>query len=239
MRLRLLSVGVLAVWLLPAAAFAHPFVPDAVPVDSAATLTLDMAHGCVAAEQDHASQAGEPTREVGVRFPDAISVRMVVDDGGFTVVDAKRDGAFDDWTLLAPDGVDIAAPVFTFAVVVDASASDTLWLQVYQRCDTGKHQWVATPDAPDGEPGVRVRLAAADPAAPAVGAPERQEPVGPPVDDNDTVGDDAVEDDDADAPAIDFIGIDIPQTSEAWLWYVVIAGVIGVLLAKRSRNQKR
>ncbi|MEX2533552.1 MAG: hypothetical protein WD360_06270 [Nitriliruptoraceae bacterium] len=235
MRMRLFILGVLGLWLLvPAVALAHPFVTEPVPVQSAATLTLDLAHGCVADGGAHSGGDGEPTRQIAVRFPSSMSVRTVSDAGGFTVEAAQSTGMYDEWTLRAADGVDVPAPVIAFAVVVDAKPTDAVWLQVFQGCDTAEHRWIATPDAPDGEPGVQVRLSAADPTAPPDTAPQRDLPS-----DNTTTGQDEPVDEESDEPIIDFIGIDVPQSNEAWLWYVLIAGVVGVLLAKRSRKQGR
>jgi len=236
MQLRHVGVAVFGLWmLLPTAAFAHPFVLGDVPVQSAATLSVDMAHGCAAPDAAHAAGDGEVTREVAVRFDPAVSVRTVVDADGMTVVSAIRTDTYDEWTFVAPEGLAVPAPVITFSVVVDAAPTDTLWLQVFQGCDTIEHRWVATPDAPSGEPGVRVSLTAADPAAPSNGAPPRTVPPGASVDSQDGQTDDS---DEAD-PLNDFLEIDLPQTTEAWLWYVVIAGVAGVLLAKRARNRGR
>jgi hypothetical protein len=227
-----IGVTVFAVWLLwPAAAFAHPFVPGEVPVDSAAVLTVDLAHGCVAPLGSHQTAAGEATREVAVRFPPEIDVRTVVDSDGFVTATPSRTDSFDEWTFTAPDGVDVDAPVLSFAVVVTASPQDTLWLQVLQICDTYTHRWVATPDEPAGEPGVSVRLTDADAAAPAAGAPPRDGEQPPTADASE-------EGEDSDDPLIDFIGVDIPQTADAWVWYVLIAAVVGVLLAKRSSRTK-
>lgn len=230
MRLRLFISGVFGLWLLvPAVALAHPFVAETVPVQSAATLTLNLSHGCVADDGSHSDGDGEPTREIAVRFPDEVSVRTVADADGFTVEPPKVTDTYDEWTLRASDGVDVPAPVIVFAVVIDAAPTDTVWLQVFQGCDTVEHRWIATPNAPGGEAGVEVQLTAADPTAPADTAPERDAPG----------DDDAAVDAEGDEALIDFIGADIPQSEEAWLWYVLIAGVAGVLLAKRSRKQGR
>jgi len=227
MRLRLFLSGVLGLWLLvPAAALAHPFVAETVPVQSAASLTLNLAHGCVAAGGTHSDGDGEPTREIAVRFPLSVSVRTVSDAAGFTVEPPQATDTYDEWTLRAQDGVDVPAPVIVFAVVIDAEPSDAVWLQVFQGCDTVEHRWIATPDAPSGEPGVQVGLSEADPTAPADTAPQRDLP-----------GDDGAVEDETDEPLIDFIGIDVPQSNEAWLWYELVAAVVGVLLAKRSRKQ--
>lgn len=249
MRRTVVSVIALSVWfVLPASAFAHPFVPGTVPVDSAAVLTLDMAHGCVADGASHDGPEQEATRDVSVRFPPEIDVRTVVDDSGFTVGVPEKSDLYDEWTFVAPDGVDVSAPTFAFAVVVNAEATDTLWLQVYQGCDTHVHRWIATPDAPGGEPGVRVRLAVADLAAPAAGAPPRdifvdetvEEEPAEVTDDADTNGDVEGDTDDTNGrDDIDFIGVDIPQTADAWVWYVLIGGVVGVLLAKRVGGRSR
>lgn len=231
MRLRFVIPSILGLWLLvPAAALAHPFVSEPVSVQSAATLTLNLAHGCVG-EGEHRDGTGEPTREIGVRFPAMVSVRTVTESAGFIVEPPQQTDGYDEWTLRAPEGVDLPAPVITFAVVIDAQPVDTVWLQVFQGCDTAEHRWIATPDAPGGEPGVLVQLIGEDPTAPKDSAPLRDVF----ATDDEAVNGDAP--DDADAPEIDFIGIDIPQSQEAWLWYVLIAGVIGVLLAKRSRKQ--
>lgn len=234
MRLRLFILGLLGLWLLvPAVALAHPFVVETVPVQSAATLTLDLAHGCVADGGAHSGADGEPTREIAVRFPSSVSVRTVSDAAGFTVEAPQSAGMYDEWTLRAADGVDVPAPVIAFAVVIDAEPPDAVWLQVFQGCDTGEHRWIATPDAPGDEPGVQVRLSAADLTAPPDTAPQRD------AAGDATATDDEAVDEDTEEQTIDFIGIDIPQSNEAWLWYVLVAGVVGVLLAKRSRQQGR
>lgn len=232
MRLRLFFTAMTGLWLVvPATALAHPFVSESVPVQSAATLTLDLAHGCVSDGRAHSDRAGEPTRVIGVRFPEAISVRTVTDSAGFVVEAPQRTDTYDTWTLRAPDGVDISAPVIAFAVVIDADVTDPVWLQVFQDCDTASHQWLATPEQQGVEPGVQVPLITADALAPPATAPpdmrEKMQSTG------DETGDGNAE------PLIDFIGVEIPQSNEAWLWYVLFASVFGVLLAKRSRKQGR
>lgn len=236
-------IGMLLV--LPTAAWAHPFVRGEVPVDSAATLTLDLAHGCTPADGTHGDGDEEATREIGVRFPPEVDVRTVVEADGFTVEAPVQTDGYDEWTLVADADTDVLAPVVMFAVVVNADPTDTLWLAVYQGCTSTAHRWVATPENPDGEPGVSVRLAAADPAAPAAGAPERDvfaDDAATGANGTNGATDEATGDDGSNEDAeIDFIGVDLPQTTDAWIWYVLGAGVLGVLLAKRAGggNQKR
>lgn len=152
-----------------APALAHPFVAGGgrVPIQSLATITLDLAHGC-----------GVETAGVG---PDTDGVALEV-PAWLRVVDVPEP---DGWRVMMEDATDLQleagvtgvivweatsgaepAPRFALDVVVDGEAGETRYLRVSQRCGDTVERWVGTPEEPAAQPAVRLRLGPADPASP-------------------------------------------------------------------------
>jgi len=147
---------------LPAAA--HPFLRGGgeVPVDSLATVTLDLAHGC----GTEAAGAGQDTLEVALEVPDWLRVVTVADHPGYDhdlEVDQGR-VAVVTWTAeAAPE----PAPAFDLDVVASGTPGETRHLAVFQGCADAAYRWIGTPDEPADDPAINVRLVAADPDRPA------------------------------------------------------------------------
>jgi hypothetical protein len=171
-----------ALLLLPTAASAHPFLTDGgrVPVQSLATITLDLAHGC----GDEQSGGGRDTDEVALEAPDWLRVVDVPQPDGWRVT-TEQGAAAGTLTIVwsATTGAE-PAPRFTLDVVVDGEEGETRFLRVSQRCGDRIERWVGTPDAPAEQPGIRLRLTAADPSSPpplTVTPPPAPEPVPTPA----------------------------------------------------------
>jgi hypothetical protein len=168
----LVALGV----LLPAPALAHPFIRggDRVPVQSLATIELDLAHGC----GEEGAGAGARTDEVALEAPDWLWIAEVPEVDGW---DVGIEGPDADGTIVvvwsATTGA-VPAPRFLLSVVVDGSAGETRHLRVSQRCGDRVERWVGTPEEPAEQPAVRLGLAAPDPSAP---PPERPAPTSPPT----------------------------------------------------------
>ena len=147
---------------LPAAA--HPFLRGGgeVPVDSLATVTLDLAHGC----GTEASGAGQDTLEVALEVPDWLRVVTVADHPGYVhdlEIDQGRITVVTWTAAAAPE----PAPAFDLDAVASGSPGETRHLAVFQGCADGAHRWIGTPDAPADDPAINVRLVEADPDRPA------------------------------------------------------------------------
>jgi hypothetical protein len=171
-----------ALLLLPTAASAHPFLTDGgrVPVQSLATITLDLAHGC----GDEQSGAGLDTDEVALEAPDWLRVVDIPQPDGWRVT-TEQGAAAGTLTIVwsATTGAE-PAPRFTLDVVVDGQEGETRFLRVSQRCGDRIERWIGTPDAPAEQPGIRLRLTAADPNSPpplTVTPPPAPEPVPTPA----------------------------------------------------------
>jgi len=165
-----------ALVLLPTAAAAHPFITDGgrVPVRSLATITLDLAHGC----GDEQSGAGRDTDEVALEAPAWLRIVDVPEPDGWTVtVEGESHEPTRTIVWSATTGAE-PAPRFALDVVVDGEDGQTRHLRVSQRCGDRIERWVGTPDAPAEQPGVRIRLTAADPSSP---PPPEPVPTAPPV----------------------------------------------------------
>jgi uncharacterized protein YcnI len=146
---------------LPAAA--HPFVRGGeAPVDSAATITLAMGHGCGTED----SGGGDPTIEVALEVPDQMRVVDVADDPEYTATyEVGHDGRVEvvTWTATG-DGE--PAPDLEFDAVFTGEVGDEVHLRVFQGCEGFSYRWIGTPDDPADDPAVRVTLVEADAAAP-------------------------------------------------------------------------
>lgn len=153
-----------ATLLVVAPASAHPFLRGGgeVPVDSLATVTLELAHGC-GSEVDG---TGEDTLEVALEVPSWLRVVTVAEHPTYRhaveVVDGRD--AVVTWTA---HGTAEPAPAFELDVVATGTAGETRHLAVFQACEDGAHRWIGTPEAPADDPAINVRLTAADPARPA------------------------------------------------------------------------
>jgi hypothetical protein len=156
--------------LLAAPALAHPFVVGGgrVPVQSLATITLDLAHGCGV----EGAGTGPDTDEVALEVPAWLRIVDVPEPDGWrvTIEDATdvRPGAVV-WTATTATE---PAPRFPLDVVVDGEAGETRHLRVSQRCGGLVERWIGTPDAPAAQPAVRLRLEPPDPERPAPPLPE-------------------------------------------------------------------
>ena len=161
--------------LLATPALAHPFVVGGgrVPVQSLATIQLDLAHGCGV----ESAGAGPDTDEVALEVPDWLRIVDVPEPDGWRVsiedaTDAQLDAGVTGVVVWAADGGAEPAPRFALDVVVDGEAGETRFLRVSQRCGDAVERWVGTPDAPAEQPAVRLRLEPADPASPPPPLPE-------------------------------------------------------------------
>ncbi|MFA9431643.1 hypothetical protein [Egicoccus sp. AB-alg2] len=152
-----------ATLLLAAPASAHPFVRGGeVPVDSLATITLAMAHGC----GGDGGGEEEPTLEVALEVPEWLRVVEVADTEGYTAeVETAADGTVDAvvWTA---DGEGELAPDLDLDVVASGEEGDERYLAVFQGCENASYRWVGTPDEPAEDPAIGVTLTAADPDSP-------------------------------------------------------------------------
>lgn len=204
--------------VLPAAA--HPFIAGGgeVPVDSLATVSLNVAHGCAS----ETAGEGDPTTEVALEVPEWMWVADVPEPDGWEVSFQTDPEGFA--TVVIWDALDAVepAPVFDLDVVVEGDPGEERFLSVFQACDDFQYRWIGTPDEPADDPAIRVRLVDADPDAP---APERtpivtpeeevveEEPMGEaPADDDATTTDapaeDAADDGEVDAPEVEEAPVD-------------------------------
>jgi len=158
------------VLLLTSPALAHPFVVGGgrVPVQSLATIELDLAHGCGV----EGAGAGPDTDEVALEAPDWLRIVDVPEPDGWSVtIEDATDAQLGAVVWTATTATE-PAPRFALDVVVDGEAGETRYLRVSQRCEELVERWVGTPDAPAEQPAVRLRLEAADPQRPAPPLPE-------------------------------------------------------------------
>ena len=164
-------VGLLLVTALPAVA--HPFVRGGgeVPVDSLASITLDLAHGCGTED----AGVGADTLEVALEVPEWLRIVEVADHPGYDHDLEVEDGRVLAVTWLAAGGAE-PAPTLDLDVVASGSAGETRYLAVFQGCAEQSYRWIGTPDAPADDPAIRVQLVEADPDRPA--PPEDPDPVG-------------------------------------------------------------
>lgn len=164
--------ALLLVLLVAGPAAAHPFVRGEVPVDSLATMTLAMAHGC---ESETAGE-GAATTDVSLQVPDWLRVVDVPAESPWTVErEMGEDGTLEVVTWHAEDP-EQPAPAFALDVVISGTPGEDRFLRVFQACDDFVYRWIGTPDEPADDPAVRVMLAAADPDAPPPPEPEPAPP---------------------------------------------------------------
>jgi uncharacterized protein YcnI len=158
------TIGALVVTVLVALpAAAHPFVRGGeAPVDSVATLTLAMAHGCGTED----SGGGDPTTEIALEVPDQMRVVDVAEDPEYTATyEVGDDGRIEVITWTA-SGDGEPAPDLEFDAVLTGEVGDDVYLRVFQGCEGFAYRWIGTPDDPADDPAVRVTLVEADAAAP-------------------------------------------------------------------------
>lgn len=159
-----LATVLVAVLVMAVPAAAHPFFRGGeAPVDSLATLTLDLAHGCAS----ETAGEGDPTDEVALEVPGWMRVVAVDEPEGWTVDVEVDDEGFAAVVVWEDAGGAEPAPAFDLDVVVDGEPGEERFVSVFQACDDVQYRWIGTPDAPADDPAVRLRLIDADPDAPA------------------------------------------------------------------------
>ena len=170
-----LALALTLALLLATPALAHPFVVGGgrVPVQSLASIQLDLAHGCGVER----AGAGPDTDEVALEVPDWLRIVDVPEPDGWRVsiedaTDTQLDAGVTGVVVWAADGGAEPAPRFALDVVVDGEAGETRFLRVSQRCGDAVERWVGTPDEPAEQPAVRLRLEPVDPASPPPPLPE-------------------------------------------------------------------
>jgi len=160
--LTLMVLTLMMLIVLPATA--HPFVRGAgeVPIDSAVTITLDLAHGC----GSEAEEIGQDTREVALEVPPWLRVLEVAGHPAYQHDLERAEGRIEvvAWSLA---GTAEPAPVFELDVVATGTVGQTRYLAVFQGCEDRSHRWIGTPVAPADDPAIAVRLTAPDPDRPA------------------------------------------------------------------------
>ncbi len=168
--------GVLAIAgavLVVGPASAHPFIRGGeLPVDSLATMTLAMAHGC----DSETSGEGDPTTDVSMEVPEWLRVVEVAEEVGWDLeFEEDADGVVEVVTWTA-DGAEEPAPEFELDVVATGEVGAERYLRVFQACDEFVYRWVGTPDEPADDPAIRITLTEADPDSPPPPEPETAEP---------------------------------------------------------------
>jgi uncharacterized protein YcnI len=244
------ALAVTGALALAAPAAAHPFVRGGeLPVDSLATMTLAMAHGC----GSEASGEGDPTTDVSMEIPDWLRVVEVADLDGWAVEFEEDDDGVPEVVTWTAEGAEEPAPDFDLDVVASGEVGDERYLRVFQACDEFVYRWVGTPDEPADDPAIRVTLTEPDPDAPPPPEPEPEPADEPePVDEPEATEEpDATDEpDEDDGPAGDAEADSDPEPLAAdrddgglpgWLvpvTVVVLLGALGALLfARRSRSE--
>jgi uncharacterized protein YcnI len=250
-RAGVLAVAIAGALLVAGPATAHPFVRGGeLPVDSLATMTIAMAHGC----GTEASAEGDPTTDVSLEVPDWLRVVEVPDEDGWAIdLEEGDDGRLQVVTWIA-DGAEEPAPDFDLEVVATGEVGEERFLSVFQACDEFVYRWVGTPDAPADDPAIRVTLSEPDPSSPPPPEPEpapedeagdeaEDEPAPDPESDPATTPDtEEPPEDPTDEPATEPLAAD-GQDSGLPGWFlpvtiVVLLGAIGaVLVGRRGRDQ--
>lgn len=256
---RAAALAAVATLLVAAPASAHPFFRGGeAPVDSLATLTLDLAHGC----DDEAAGGGDPTTDVAMEVPDWMRIVEVAETDGWLVeLETDGEGRVEvvSWT---DDGGAEPAPTFDLDVVVSGEPGEERFVRLFQACDGAEYRWIGTPEEPADDPAVRLRLVEADPDNPAPPAPDPEpEPgieeedatteddatAGTATDGQDDVTEEEASEDEAaeeDAPVDEVDGDPLAADAEesgglAWLWIVVaILAAVGLVAGLvRARRQ--
>ena len=162
------ALVLLAVLVGVAPAWAHPFVRGGeLPVDSLATLTLAMAHGC----GSEVAGEGAVTTEVAVEVPDWLRIVEVPEPEGWQVA---LEGPADDVEVVVftDAGAGQPAPDLDLEVVATGTPGEVAYLRVSQACGDDGYRWIGTPDDPAEHPAVRVTFADPDPQSPPPPQPE-------------------------------------------------------------------
>lgn len=169
-RATVLALG--ATLLVAGPASAHPsFRGGEAPVDSLATLTLAMAHGC----DSEATGEGAPTTDVSVEVPEWMRIVEVPDQDGWELDLEEADDGRTEVVTWTADGGEEPAPEFDLDVVVEGEVGDERYVSVFQACDDVVYRWVGTPDEPADDPAVRLSLIEADPDSPPPPEPDPEE----------------------------------------------------------------
>ncbi len=170
LRTTTLTAVLAAMLLLATPALAHPFVVGGgrVPVQSLATIELDLAHGCGV----ESAGAGPDTDEVALEVPEWLRIVDVPEPDGWRVTIEDATDAQLGAVVWSATTATEPAPRFPLDVVVDGEPGETRHLRVSQRCGEVVERWIGTPDEPAEQPAVRLRLEAADPDRPAPPLPE-------------------------------------------------------------------
>lgn len=157
----LVLVSLLVLPAPPAAA--HPYVVGGgrMPVQSLASIELDLAHGC----GDEQIGAGRDTDEVMLEAPNWLRVIDVPGPEGWEVSVESLDDGRRVVTWTATTGA-LPAPRFRLDVVADGDAGETRFLRVSQRCGEIVERWIGTADEPAALPAVRVLLTEQDLSSP-------------------------------------------------------------------------
>lgn len=159
----IVSMTTLIVVLVAGPASAHPFFRGGeAPIESLASLTLAMGHGCAS----ETAGAGEPTTEVSLEVPDWMRIVDVDRPIGWSVALEEADGRVEVVTWTA-DIAEEPAPEFDLEVVVSGEVGDERYVRVFQACGDLVERWIGTPDEPADDPAIRLTLVAADPDSPA------------------------------------------------------------------------
>jgi len=200
-----------------------------VPVQSLATIELDLAHGCGVER----AGTGPDTDEVALAVPAWLRIVDAPRPDGWIVTfegstgERQAPGEQPDAVVWTATTGAVPAPRFSLDVVVDGEAGETRYLRVNQRCGDLVERWIGTPDVPAEQPAIRLRLEPADPARP---APPASEPATAPDIEHDTQSEPAAStaDPDADADA-DASTTDVVQGQRSGGRAAAIAALGGAL----------
>jgi uncharacterized protein YcnI len=163
------ALAVAGALLVTGPAGAHPFVRGGeLPVDSLATMTLAMAHGCGSETSDE----GDATTDVSLEIPEWLRVVDVPAEDGWTVELEEDDDGRPEVVTWTATGAEEPAPDFDLDVVATGEVGDERYLRVFQACDEFVYRWVGTPDDPADDPAIGVTLVEADASSPPPPEPE-------------------------------------------------------------------
>jgi uncharacterized protein YcnI len=236
------ALAVAGALLVAGPAGAHPFVRGGeLPVDSLATMTLAMAHGCGSETSDE----GDATTEVSLEVPEWLRIVDVPDEDGWTVEFEEDEDGRPEVVTWTADGAEEPAPDFDLDVVATGEVGEERHLRVFQACDEFVYRWIGTPDDPADDPAIRVTLVEADASSPPPPEPEpteepepADEPEPDPADDPELTEEPEPE---PDEPATEPLAAENGDAAGLPGWFlpvtiVVLLGSIGALLfARRGR----